>query len=40
MWKNMYILIHNFARLNFDAFVGGKKLYNLHNLYPIFTFNI
>lgn len=36
----MYILIHNFARLNFDTFVGGKKLYNLHNLYPIFTFNI
>lgn len=36
----MYILIYSFAQLNFDAFVGGKKLYNLHNLYPIFTFNI
>ncbi len=36
----MYILIQNFARLNFDAFAGGKKLCNLHNLYLIFTFNI
>lgn len=36
----MYILIHNFVQLSFDSLVGGKKLYNLHNLYPIFTFNI
>ena len=36
----MYILIQSFAQLKFDAFVGGKNLYNLHNPYPIFTFNI
>ncbi len=36
----MYILIQSFVQLSFDFLVGGKKLYNLHNLYPIFTFNI
>lgn len=40
MWKNMYILIQIFSWLAFIVLVGGKKLYNLHNLYPIFTFNI
>lgn len=36
----MYILIQNFARLSFNFLAGGKKLYNLYNLYLIFTFNI
>lgn len=36
----MYILIHYFTPLGFTVLKGGKNLYNLHKLYPIFTFNI
>lgn len=36
----MYILIQVFPLPDFNVLIGGKKLYNLHNLYLIFTFNI
>ena len=36
----MYILIQVFPQLGFNVLIGGKKLYNLHKLYSIFTFNI
>lgn len=36
----MYISIQVFPLLDFNVLIGGKKLYNLHKLYSIFTFNI
>lgn len=36
----MYDIIHVFPRIEFYGIISEKKLYILHKLYLIFTFNI
>ena len=40
IWKFIYILMQFIPHLVIYGFNRGKFLYNLHNRYLIFTFNI